>query len=68
MPGSEYVANFSDALAAWTAIAGRTRGFIVLARCDMDAAAAQLTVPVKPGSELVRLPRRNGGRSASFPA
>lgn len=52
LPGTEFVATLADAIAAWTAdTAQRTRGFIVLARCDVDDAALQ-TIPVKPGSEL----------------
>jgi hypothetical protein len=52
VPGPEYVATLADALAAWAAGAGHTRGFIVLARCDADAALAAPAVAVKPGTEL----------------
>jgi hypothetical protein len=50
--GPQFVASLTDALAAWAADAGRTRGFIVLARCDIDAAAATPVIEVKPGAEL----------------
>ena len=52
VPGAEYVATLADALAAWAADSGHTRGFIVLARCDTDAAIAAPSVAVKPGTEL----------------
>ena len=52
VPGPEYTATLTGALAAWAADSGHTRGFIVLARCDNDTEAAAPQVEIKPGTEL----------------
>lgn len=51
-PRPEHVATLADALTAWAADQGQARGFIVLARCDVDEAAAAPEVTLKPGTEL----------------
>jgi hypothetical protein len=52
VPGPEHVATLADALAAWAADSGHTRGFIVLARCDADAGPGVLAIAIKPETEL----------------